>query len=83
MRYLQRLLSWQTPARLRSTARQFDVGVGKRNHPCDPQVFGRFGLIDLIERNFPSQRAVTKFERVIAVTSGHGQRFMTELDERR
>ena len=40
-------------------------------------------MIDLIERKFPSQRTVTKLERVIAVTSGNGERFMTKPDERR
>src|SRR5436190_16935099 len=48
------------PARIRAAPDKFDVGIGKRHHPRQGQIFAEGPLLDLIDRDFSPERAVAK-----------------------
>src|SRR5205085_12337533 len=69
------------PARFRTATDQLDIRVRKRNHAADAQIFLERALLDIVERHFPAERAVAKFEPVIFMPAGDRERFLTEAHD--
>src|SRR4051794_40503165 len=47
-----------TPARVRSAAYQFDVGISKGDNAAEPEIFAQRPLLDLVDGNLPAQGAI-------------------------
>src|SRR5438128_1364312 len=71
-----------TASPFRSTAHQFDVGIGQRNHAPDAQIFAQCSLLDLVKLHPTPQRAEAKLKFVLFESAADFEKFLTDLDYR-
>jgi hypothetical protein len=71
------------PAGFGTAAHQLDVGVGKRDHAAQAQIFIERTLFDLIERHLSAQRTKTELQTMIFQLAGNAERFFSKAHRRR